>query len=58
MGLLDDDIKFIEEKNRKRRIGRIVTWGLLILLFIFVIVRAIALIFFPNSWLANDIFIW
>jgi hypothetical protein len=58
MGLLDDDIKVIEEKKRKQRIGHTVIWALLISLFIFVTVRAITIIYFPNSWLAKHIFNW
>jgi hypothetical protein len=58
MGLLDDDIKVVEEKRRKQRISRTVTWALLISLFFLVTLRVIMIIYYPNSWLAKHIFNW
>ena len=56
MALLDDDMKVVEERNRKQLIGHAVVWTLVGLLIFFSTVRAIVLIFFPNSWVTKYLF--
>jgi hypothetical protein len=58
MSLLEDELKMIAESKRKRRVGRIVVFGLLSLFLLFAIVRAIVLIFFSHSWLGKHVFTW
>ena len=56
MALLDDDIKVVEVRSRKQRVVLSFLGWILGLLFVVVAIRAIALIFFHNSWLAKHIF--
>jgi hypothetical protein len=48
-----DDIKVVEIRSRKQRVVLSLLGWILGLLFIIVAIRAIALIFFPHSWLAS-----
>jgi hypothetical protein len=56
---LHEDLEYtLKEKLHKRRVGRIVVWGFMILLLILAMARAIVLIYYPASWLGKHIFKW
>jgi hypothetical protein len=58
MSLLEDELKLMAESKRKRRIGRLIVFGLLSLFLLVAIVRAIVLMVFPHSWLGRHVFTW
>jgi hypothetical protein len=50
MPLLEDELKMIAESKRKRRLGLVITFGILGLSLLVTSARAIFLIFFSHSW--------
>ncbi len=58
MALFDDELGTMAESQRKMRLGRSVTFGVLGMLILLAIIRVIVLVFHPHSWLAMHFFNW